>query len=157
MNETHFEKIAAFIAQYETLVLATADREQPYATRIFFVEGETTAAGCKLYGTLITSSRKLANLQNNPRVGLFIGPDQPSAWMEATAHAHVIDDEEHAAEVRTQLARKSSTAATFLARVPTAAVELTVNWLRITDLDSTPPYTEVTFESARDERRETHE
>lgn len=145
MEQTTLSYINAFLARYQTLVLATADESQPYATRIFFVEEAATATGCKLYGTLITTSRKLANLQKNPRVGLFIGPDQPSTWLEATARARVIDDEQHAAEVRELLARKSPEAAAFISRVPTAAVELELNWLRITDLTSAPPYTEATF------------
>jgi nitroimidazol reductase NimA-like FMN-containing flavoprotein (pyridoxamine 5'-phosphate oxidase superfamily) len=145
MEETHFSRINDFIAQYQTLVIATEDGTQPYATRIFFVEETVTAAGCMLYGTLITSSRKLANLQKNPRVGLFIGPDQPSMWMEATARARVLDDEQLATDVRAKLAHKSPAAAAFISRVPTAAVELNVNWLRITDLTSATPYTEVNF------------
>jgi nitroimidazol reductase NimA-like FMN-containing flavoprotein (pyridoxamine 5'-phosphate oxidase superfamily) len=145
MEATNFSLINDFIAQYQTLVIATEDETQPYATRIFFVEEAVTAAGCILYGTLITSSRKLANLQKNPRVGLFIGPDQPSMWMEATARARVLDNEQLATDVRAKLARKSPAAAAFISRVPTAAVELNVNWLRITDLTSTTPYTEVTF------------
>ena len=145
MDETTLTKITAFIAQYQTLVLATEDEGQPYATRIFFVEDPTTATTCRLYGTLITTSRKLANLRHNPRVGIFMGPDQPSTWMEATAHARVLDDEASAAEVRARLAQKSPAAAAFISRVPTAAVELEIDWLRITDLTGGAPYTEATF------------
>jgi nitroimidazol reductase NimA-like FMN-containing flavoprotein (pyridoxamine 5'-phosphate oxidase superfamily) len=148
MEEATFSYIHEFIARYQTLVIATEDEAQPYATRIFFVEEPVTAAGCKLYGTLITSSRKLANLQKNPRVGLFIGPDLPSSWLEATAYARVLDDEQRTAEVRAKLAAKSPAAAAFISRVPTAAVELAVTWLRITDLSKTPPYTEITFGTA---------
>ncbi len=145
MEETQLLQINNFFAQYQTLVIATESEEQPYATRIFFVEEAATATSCKLYGTLITSSRKLANLKNNPRVGLFIGPDQPSIWLEATARALILADEPSAAEVRAKLARKSSVAAAFLTRVPTAAVKLEIGWLRITDLTSPTPYTEITF------------
>ena len=145
MTDTPYTRVNAFLARYQTLVLATEEETQPYATRIFFAEEPATAHSCRLYGTLITSSRKLANLRKNPRVGLFIGPDQPSTWMEATARARVIVDEQRAAEVRALLAQKSDVAAAFLSRVPTAAVELEINWLRITDLTSTPPYTEITF------------
>lgn len=145
IKKTTFSYINDFISQYQTLVIATADLEQPYATRIFFVEEAATATSCKLYGTLITSSRKLANLQKNPRVGLFIGPEQPSIWMEATACARVLADEQSAAEIRAKLAHKSAAAAAFISRVPTAAVELEINWLRITDLTRATPYTEITF------------
>jgi hypothetical protein len=44
------------------------------------------------------------------------------------------------------LAKKSAIAASFLARVPVAAVEFAVNWLRITDLTGNSIYTEATFQ-----------
>ena len=150
IKEVSYAIINEFLARYQTVVIATEQETQPYATRIFFVEEEVTATCCKLYGTLITSSRKLANIQKNPRVGLFIGPDQPSTWMEATARARVLTDEQTAAEVRAKLAHKSPVAAAFISRVPTAAVELEINWLRITDLTSATPYTEATFGQAHE-------
>lgn len=145
MEKTALTTINAFLARYQTLVIATENERQPFATRIFFVEEPATEMALKLYGTLITSSRKLANLRKNPRVGIFMGPDQPSTWLEATAHACVLDDEARAAEIRDMLGKKSPTAAAFISRVPTAAVELTIDWLRITDLTSSSPYTEVTL------------
>lgn len=137
--------IEAFVSPYQTLVIATEHEGQPYATRIFFVEGPVTETTYTLYGTVITSSRKLANLQRNPQVGIFIGPDQPSAWLEATARARVINDEE-ATHVRAKLAEKSPTAAGFISLVPTVAIALDIRWLRITDLTGGTPYTEATFE-----------
>jgi hypothetical protein len=75
-----------------------------------------------------------------------MGPDLPSTWLEATARARILGQETDAAAVRTKLAQKSPAAATFIARVPTAAVELEVNWLRITDLSGGTPFTEITFQ-----------
>jgi nitroimidazol reductase NimA-like FMN-containing flavoprotein (pyridoxamine 5'-phosphate oxidase superfamily) len=147
MDTTTRNKINQFLGQYDSLVIATEHGGQPFVTRAFYVEkplGEQDTS-LLLYGTFITTSRKLANLRENARIGLFIGPDQPSAWMEATATARVLDDEQASAEVREMLAKKSAVAAGFLARVPVAAVELSVNWLRITDLTSASIYTE--FES----------
>ncbi len=146
MDETTRASIETFVSHYQTLVLATEHEGQPYATRIFFVEGPVTDTTFTIYGTLITSSRKLANLQHNPQVGIFIGPDQPSVWMEATAYARLLNNKDEAAHVRTRLAQKSPTAAGFISMVPTAAVELKIRWLRITDLTGSTPYTEATFE-----------
>ena len=145
MDEPARSRIATFVAQYQTLILATEHAGQPYATRIFFVEDLVTEAHFRVFATLIVTSRKLANLQRNPRVGIFIGPDQPLAWLEATARARILSDENEAERVRTRLAEKSSTAATFLSRVPTAAVELEIDWLRLTDLTGGVLSTEVTF------------
>jgi nitroimidazol reductase NimA-like FMN-containing flavoprotein (pyridoxamine 5'-phosphate oxidase superfamily) len=146
MDDTTRETIDTFLAQYETLAIATEFDGQPYVTRAFFVEEPVSDTGLKLYGTFITTSRKLANLKQNPRVGLFIGPDQPSAWLEATAHARILTDESASAVVCENLGKKSPVAATFIARVPIVAVELKVNWLRITNLAASLVYTEVTFD-----------
>lgn len=144
MHEKDLLRIRSFVAHYETLVIATEREGQPYATRIFFVENPGAEGTLKLYGTLITTSRKLANLEDNPRVGIFIGPDHPSTWLEATAHARVLNDEASAAEVRSWLAQKSPEAGTFISSVPTAAVELEITWARLTDLTGSTPYIEIT-------------
>jgi uncharacterized protein YhbP (UPF0306 family) len=145
MDHTTLETINTFLAQYDTLAIATEQQGQPYVTRAFYVEQPINDTTLTLYGTFITTSRKLANLQQNPRVGLFIGPSQPTAWLEATALAHVITDESASAAVRARLSRKSTVAAGFIARLPIVAVELQVNWLRITNIAANPMQIEVTF------------
>lgn len=153
MDNTTREAISAFLAQYETLALATEDEGQPYVTYTFFAEQleSITDTGLTLYATFITTSRKLANMRQNPRVGLFIGPHQPSVWLEATAQVRIVSDEQGVAAIRNQLAKKSAVAAMFLTQVPTVAVEIQVGWLRITNLTAKPPYTEVTFPIAAPE------
>lgn len=148
MDEVTRTTIDAFISHYHTLVMATVDKGQPYATRIFFFAEPMTDTACTLYGTLITSSRKLANLQHNPQVGIFMGPDQPSAWLEATAYARVQENEDEAAHIRAKLTEQVPAAADFIALVPTVAIALEIRWLRITDLTGGVPYTEASFELA---------
>jgi uncharacterized protein YhbP (UPF0306 family) len=145
MDDITRETINAFLAQHDTLAIATEYEGQPYVTRVFYVEQPIHDDTLILYGTFITTSRKLANLQQNPRVGLFIGPQQPTVWLEATGRARVITDEVMSAGVRKQLGQKSAVAAAFIARVPTAAVELQVNWLRITDVAANPMRIEATL------------
>lgn len=139
--------INTFLAQYDTLAIATEHDGQPFVTRAFFVEEPVIDSGLKLYGTFITTSRKLANLKQNPRVGIFIGPSQPSAWLEATALARILTDESASAVVLENLGKKSSVAAAFIARVPIVAVKMQIKWLRITNLAASPMYTEVTFDT----------
>src|SRR6202023_941084 len=105
MDNTTPNTIQAFLAQYETLAIATEHEGQPYVTRVFFVEELVTESRLKLYGTFITSSRKLVNLRENPRVGLFIGPSTPSIWLEATAEASILTDESAIADVREKLGK----------------------------------------------------
>jgi len=151
MDETTRATINSFLAQYETLVIATEHEGQPFVTRAYYVEKPVEAGDTSLtlYGTFIVTSRKLANLRENGRIGLFIGPDQPSVWLEATAHAYAVEDEQASAAVREKLGQKSPTAATFIARVPIVAVEIRVDWLRITNLTGGSLYTEATFDTTQ--------
>ncbi|GAC1565429.1 MAG: hypothetical protein NVS3B14_03090 [Ktedonobacteraceae bacterium] len=149
MDDQTRATINRFLAHFETLVIATEHDGQPFVTRAYYVEkpiaqGDTSLT---LYSTFIVTSRKLANLRQNARIGLFIGPDQPSNWLEATAHAYALEDEQISATVREQLGQKSPTAAAFIARVPIVAVEIQVDWLRITNLTASPIYTEATFDN----------
>ena len=152
MEDSVRETINNFLAQYDTLAIATEHDGQPFVTRAFFVEEPMSDSGLKLYGTFITTSRKLANLKQNPRVGIFIGPSQPSAWFEATALARILTDESASSVVLENLGEKSSIAAAFIARVPIVAVEMQLKWLRITNLSASPMYTEVTFDMTASEQ-----
>src|SRR3989442_4768827 len=147
MDDTAREIINKFLAQYETLAIATEHEGQPYVTRAFFVEEPVNDTTLKLYCPFITTSRKLANLRQNPRVGLFIGPTQPTVWLEATAQARVLEDEQASTTARENLGKKARTAAMFIARVPIVAVELRVNWLRITYLTASPTFTDATVDT----------
>lgn len=146
MNATVQQKIMTLLASYDTLAIATDQDGQPFVTRVFYVERAIEDNNLTLYGTFITSSRKLANIRANPRIGIFIGSQQPTAWLEATATATVLSDEKETQTVRELLSQKSSVAAGFLAQVSTAAVALRINWLRITDFSGPNLFTEVSFE-----------
>ena len=146
--------IHAFLEQHDTLAIATEAEGQPYVTRVFYAEEPIQENRLTLYGTFITTSRKLANLQRNARVGLFVGPQEPTNWLEATAIAHILSDAEETRKVSDLLSRKSSVAAAFIARVPIAAVALQVNWLRITNIAANPMTTEATFAASHESGRE---
>ncbi len=152
MNDSARDIINTFLAQYDTLAIATEHDGQPFVTRAFFVEEPVNESSLRLFGTFITTSHKLANLQQNPRVGIFIGPSQPTAWLEATALARTLHDESASSMVLENLAKKSSVAAAFIARVPVVAVEIEITWLRITNVTASPMYTEVTFQNMASER-----
>ena len=153
MDDSVRETINTFLAQHDTLAIATEHEGQPYVTRVFYVEQPIHDTTLTLYGTFLTTSRKLANLRQNPRVGLFIGPSQPTIWLEATAQARIISDENASAAVREQLGRKSALAAGFIARLPIVAVELQVNWLRITNIAANPMQIEATFPMVEEAKR----
>ncbi len=154
MDDSARETINSFLAQYDTLAIATEHDGQPFVTRAFFVEEPASEQNLKLYGTFITTSRKLANLQQNPRVGIFIGPSQPSIWLEATALARTLNNESAGSVVLEKLGKKSAVAAAFIARVPVVAVEMQITWLRITNVTASPMYTEVTFQNTNQEQED---
>ncbi len=151
MEDSARDTINIFLAQYDTLAIATEHDGQPFVTRAFFVEEPVSENNLRLYGTFITTSRKLANLQQNPRVGIFIGPSQPTAWLEATALARTLNNESESSIALENLGKKSPAAAAFIARVPIVAVEMQITWLRITNLTASPMYTEVTFQNTASE------
>jgi hypothetical protein len=154
MDESERNIINSFLAQYDTLAIATEHNGQPFVTRAFFVEEPASVNSLKLYGTFITTSRKLANLKQNPRAGIFIGPSQPTTWLEATALARTLNNEHASSVVLENLGKKSPVAAAFIARVPVVAVEMQITWLRITNVAAKPMYTEVTFSLTNQEKED---
>jgi len=135
-----------FLAQYDTLLIATERDHQPYTTGAFFAEEITESGDITLYFTFIVTSRKLTNLRDNPKVGLFIGPRQPTEWLEGTGIAQVLEDPQEAERARELVMQKSELAGQFMAQVPIMPVRVVINWARITDLRAGYKVTEVKTE-----------
>ncbi len=140
------ETMQTFLAQYDTLLIATERDHQPYTTGAFFAEEFTESGDLVLYFTFIVTSRKLANLRDNPKVGLFIGPRQPTEWLEGTGTAQVVEDPQEAERARRLVMAKSELAGTFIAKVPIVPVRVVVTWARITDLRAGYKVTEMRAE-----------
>ena len=146
MDQQTRQTLEQFLAEYDTLLIATERDHQPYTTGAFFAEELSESGEFNLYFTFIVTSRKLANLRENPKVGLFIGPRQPTAWMEGTGLAEVIEDTQEAERARELVISKSEMAGKFMAMVPIMPVRVKVNWARITDLRAGYTVTEVQAE-----------
>ena len=145
------EHVRALLAEHRTLVLATVADGQPWCTRVFFAEAFDADVGRRdgadddpedgrlptLYVLAKAPSRKLANLRANDRVGVFVGPEQPTAWLEARGHAAVLTGDA-AAVARERVLAKASEAGPFLARVTAEAVRIRLGWLRLTDVRAEP-------------------
>ncbi len=142
MDAESKKTIETFLAEYDTLLIATERDHQPYTTGAFFAE-ELIDSEFNLYFTFIVTSRKLANLIDNPKVGIFIGPRQPTIWLEGTGLARVLEDEQDVERAKHLVMNKSEMAAGFIATVPIKAVKVQVNWARITDLRAGYAVTEV--------------
>ena len=146
MDAESKKTIETFLAEYDTLLIATERDHQPYTTGAFFAEELTDSGAFNLYFTFIVTSRKLANLIDNPKVGIFIGPRQPTIWLEGTGLAQVLEDEQEVERAKQLVMQKSEMAAGFIATVPIKAVKVRVNWARITDLRAGYAVTEVKAE-----------
>ncbi len=146
MNVETRQTLQAFLAQYDTLLIATERDHQPFTTGAFYAEEISESGEIILYFTFIITSRKLANLRDNPKVGIFIGPRQPTEWLEGTGIAQVVEDAQEAERVKQLVMRKSELAGQFMAQVPIAPVRVAVNWARITDLRAGYKVTEVQSE-----------
>ena len=139
---TDCDHLRAFLAEHHTLVIATVADEQPWCTRVFFAEafeeqGADTTSPPTLYLLAKTPSRKLTNLLANDRVGVFVGPEHPTAWLEARGQAIVLAGDA-AADARARVLAKAPEAGPFLARVTAEAVRVQLAWLRLTDVRAEP-------------------
>jgi nitroimidazol reductase NimA-like FMN-containing flavoprotein (pyridoxamine 5'-phosphate oxidase superfamily) len=142
-GEVESEALRAFLRQHHTLVVATEAEGQPWCTRVFFAETFGSAVSEEgdlpaFYVLAKTPSRKLTNLATNTRVGLFVGPDFPTSWLEARGTAEVLDDPGETQAARDLVLAKSPEAGPFLARVTAVAVRIDVRWLRLTDAATDP-------------------
>jgi nitroimidazol reductase NimA-like FMN-containing flavoprotein (pyridoxamine 5'-phosphate oxidase superfamily) len=130
--------LRAFLREHYTLVVATEAEGQPWCTRVFFAETFERGELPTLYVLTKTPSRKLENLTANPRVGLFVGPDYPTAWLEARGTAEEVADPGEAARGRALVLAKAPQAEPFLKRVTAVTVRIEVGWLRLIDAATDP-------------------
>jgi nitroimidazol reductase NimA-like FMN-containing flavoprotein (pyridoxamine 5'-phosphate oxidase superfamily) len=130
--------LRAFLAHHRTMVLATEIEAQPSCTRVFFAETYETGELPTLYALVKSPSRKLANLRANPRVGVFVGPERPTSWLEAHGRAAVLEDPHTRERAQTLVLTKAPEAGPFLARVIAEPIRIDLSWLRLTDVTTEP-------------------
>lgn len=139
------ERMRALIAEHETMVLATADADgQPEAAAVFFAfeDGPPPVLIC----TLLSHSAKLAQIRANPRVGFFIGPPQPTRWLQGRGAVRIVEEEPARGERIRQLVTGAPGAAVFVERVPVTPIVIDVQGLKLTDLTGAqPPVETATF------------
>jgi hypothetical protein len=138
-------RMRALIGQHQTMVLATADTDgQPEAAAVFFTlaDGPVPALVC----ALLAHSAKLARVRANPRAGFFIGPLEPTRWIQGRGAVRVVDDEPERSERIRQLVSGAPGAAVFVERVPVTPVVIAIGAMKLTDLTGTqPPVETATF------------
>jgi hypothetical protein len=121
-----------------TLVLATEREHQPFVASVFYAPDEHEG-GLRLTCAMLATSSKLANLRANPRTGLYIGPREPTMWIQATATAEIVDDPKAVEDAIARLIAHAPAAKVFVDRVPVVPVLLHVDGLKLTDLTGEKP------------------
>lgn len=132
------ERIRSLLWENKTLVMATERDGRPWISSVFYAP-EADAGGVQLVCALLASSRKLANLRLNPRAAVYVGPREPTCWLQGEGSARVLDDPSETAAALDRLTAHAPAARVFIDRVPVVAVVLTLDSLRLTDLTGPKP------------------
>ena len=96
-----------------------------------------------LVATLLSRSAKLDALRHNARAGVFIGPQQPSQWLQAACVARIVEEEPERTQRIQQLVAAVPDAGVFVERVPVTPVLFSVQQIKLTDLTGGQPPIEV--------------
>jgi len=136
----------AVLEEHQTLVLATTDGDgAPEAASVFYapvMNGEAPALVC----AFLSSSAKLGHLRRNPQAGIYIGPQTPTRWVQASATARMVEDPVEREARLDQLLAHAPGARVFVERVPVTAVVLSLTRVKLTDLTGErPPIEAVDF------------
>lgn len=141
------ERIRSLLWENKTLVMATERDGRPWISSVFYAP-EADADGVQLVCALLASSRKLANLRLNPRAAIYVGPREPTCWLQGEGSARVLDDATLSADALARLTTHAPAAQVFIDQVPVVPIVLTLDSLRLTDLTGPKPPVE-TWETGR--------
>ncbi len=131
-------RIRAVLWERTTLVLATVRDDVPWVASVFYAP-EQHEDGLRLVCTLLASSRKLANLRANPRAAVYVGPQEPTCWLQAAGLASIVDDPTAAVAAIARLTAHAPAARLFVDRVPIVPVLIELDSIKLTDLTGAQP------------------
>src|SRR5205823_15036021 len=86
-NEGALQSVTEHLGQYDTMILATAENGQPWTAGVFFAHEVTAGGRVVLYATMLQGSRKLETIKKNPKVGFYVGPREPTRWLQGSGRA----------------------------------------------------------------------
>ena len=131
-------RVRALLHEHQTLVLATERNGRPWVASVYYAP-DLGAQPPLLICALLATSRKLANLRHNPRVALYIGPREPTRWLQAEGAAEILEKEDDVAGALARLTEHAPAARVFIERVPVAPVRITLERIKLTDLTGAQP------------------
>jgi uncharacterized protein YhbP (UPF0306 family) len=142
-------RFRALLDDHQTLVMATERDGRPWIASVFYAP-DVAGEGVRLFCTLLASSRKLANLAQNPRVAVYVGPREPTCWLQAEGVATVLDDPAMAEDAIARLTAHAPAARVFVDRVPVVPVRVDLESIKLTDLTGGKPPIETWEAGVRD-------
>jgi 1,4-dihydroxy-2-naphthoate octaprenyltransferase len=133
-NEIALQNVVEHLRQYDTMILATAEDGQPWTSGVFFAHEFTSDGRLVLYATMLQGSRKVETLQKNPKVGFYVGPREPSRWLQGSGRAVVARNPEVIAKGTEIVREQAPGAGIFIDRVPVHLVRIFVEQAQLVDL-----------------------
>jgi 1,4-dihydroxy-2-naphthoate octaprenyltransferase len=143
-NDVALENVIEHLKQYDTMIFATAEDGQPWTAGVFVAHEITPDGKLVLYTTMLQGSRKLETLKKNPKVGFYIGPRQPTRWLQGSGRAVVARDPELIKRGTAIVREQAPNASMFIDHVPVSVVRIFVEQVQLTDIAG-PYKAEVTY------------
>jgi len=132
-------RVRALLVEHHSLVLATAGADRvPQAASVFYAPVEEED-GPALICALLSRSNKLEHLRQNPRAGVYIGPQTPTRWLQGSVIARNVEEPEERERRLAQLLAHAPAARVFVERVPVTPVVFRLTALKLTDLTGEQP------------------
>ncbi|MFL5733197.1 MAG: UbiA family prenyltransferase [Chloroflexia bacterium] len=133
-NEAALQAVREHLRQYDTLILATAEHGQPWTAGVFFAHEVTPDGKLVLYTTMLQGSRKVETLKKNPKVGFYVGPREPSCWLQGSGRAVVAINPALTEKGKAIVREQAPGAAYFIDNVPVHVVRIFVDQVQLVDL-----------------------
>lgn len=133
-NEAAIGNITEHLRQHDTMILATAEHGQPWTAGVFFAHEVTADGKLVLYATMLQGSRKVETLQKNPKVGFYVGPREPSKWLQGSGRAVVARSAELIERGTAIVREQAPGAGVFIDAVPVHVVRIFVDQAQMVDL-----------------------
>ena len=134
----------AILDENATMAIAACDGEEPWVSKVFFVEDEPASGSFDMCCCVLLTAARHEMLAAHPRVAFVVGRDEPQRWLSGIGRVELLDDADASAMIK-RLEEKTPAAGAFLAGLPSTPVRIHVERLKVTDLRADPPVAEFTF------------
>ncbi|MBI2761662.1 MAG: pyridoxamine 5'-phosphate oxidase family protein [Chloroflexi bacterium] len=126
-------RMRALLWEQTTMVMATDQGGRPWIASVFYAPAFEDGR-LRITCALLATSQKLANLRANPLVALYVGPQEPTRWLQASGSARVLEDPGAVQPAMSALKLHAPASAVFIDRVPVVAIVIDIDEAKLTDL-----------------------